>query len=78
MNDAQSFNSLPNIDPNDGLPFHHETFILGEKLYPCKHPLISGFTAVQMRTQPPLEKERRFIFNENFKFAKSTFNMTLL
>ena len=60
MNDAQSFNSLPigpNISPNVGLPFPRETFILGDKIHPCRYPLITGFTAAQMRTQPPIEIE---------------------
>ena len=60
MNDAQSFNSLPigpNISPNAGLPFPRETFIFGDKIYPCRYPLITGFTAAQMRTRPPIYRE---------------------
>ena len=47
MNDAQSFNSLHNIGPNGGLPFPPETFFLGDKIYPCRYPLITGITAAQ-------------------------------
>ena len=67
MNDAQSFNSLPDISPKAGLPFPRETFILGDKIYPCRYPLITGSTAAQIRTQPPLERERRLVFNEMLK-----------
>ena len=67
MNDAQSFNSLSDISPKAGLPFPRETFILGDKIYPCRYPLITGFTAAQIRTQSPLEIERRLVFNENVK-----------
>ena len=63
MNDAQSFNSLPDISPKTGLPFPRETLILGDKIYPCRYPLITGFTAAQISTQPPLERERRLVFN---------------
>ena len=67
MNDAQSFNSLPDISTKAGLPFPRETFILCDKIYPCRYPLITEFTAAQIRTQPPLERERRLVFNENVK-----------
>ena len=70
MNDAQSFNSLLNIGPNGSLPFPPKIFILGDKIYPCRYPLFTGFTAAQIRTQPPLERERRLIFNENVKIHR--------
>ena len=70
MNDAQSFNSLPNIGPNGDLPFPPETFILGDKIYPCRYPLITRFTAAQIRIQPPLVKERRLM-----KSTECTVNM---
>ena len=67
MNDAQSFNSLHDISPKAGIPFHRETLILGDKIYPYRYPLITGFIAAQIPTQPPLERERRLLFNENVK-----------
>ena len=67
MNDAQSSNSLLNIGPNGSLPFPTKILILGDKIYPCRCPIFAGFTAAQIRTQPPLEGERRLIFNEKVK-----------
>ena len=67
---TQSFNSFPGISHKAGLLFPRETFILCDKIYPCRYPLFTGFTAAQIRTQPPLERERRVIFNENVKIHR--------
>ena len=51
-NNAQTYNRMDNIGPSSDLDFPVECYLLADKAYPNGHPLMTPYTAVQVRRQP--------------------------
>lgn len=60
MNDAGQFLQLPRIGPNEPLPFPADCYILGDRGYANRYPIITPYRANQM--QPP-NVEDKVLFN---------------
>lgn len=51
-NDARILNFIPDIGPNSELEFPKECFILGDKIFPNKYPIMTPFRQNQIRMVP--------------------------
>lgn len=49
MNDAQTYQYLPSIGPDGVLPFPDDAWLLGDNIYPYRHPILTGFSRGQLR-----------------------------
>ena len=61
-NDATTFRQLPFIGPNEQLHFPPNNYLLADKIYPSRYPLITLFSAAQILRRPLYERAacRRF------------------
>lgn len=61
-NDATTFRQLPAIGPNEELDFPPNHYLLADKIYPSRYPLITPFSAAQILRRPLQERAvcRRF------------------
>ena len=64
MNDAQTFAQLPAIGPGIELDFPGDFWLLGDKIYPCRYPVLTQFRSNQIAARPPEERDGMRHFNE--------------
>ena len=55
-NDAVTFRQLPRIGPNEELDFPAEAYLLADKIYPSRYPLVTPFSAAQILRKPLNER----------------------
>jgi hypothetical protein len=58
LNDAQQYCRLPEIGGPE-LPFPDECFLLGDKIYPNRHPIVTPFTEQQINRRHVFERRCR-------------------
>ena len=58
QNDAQQFNSLPQIGYGLPLNFPEDCFILADKIYANKYPIVTPFKRQQLRAKPRRERRK--------------------
>ena len=52
-NDAQMYQIMDNIGPGADLDFPNGCYLLADKAYPNRHPLMTPYKDAQIRRQPP-------------------------
>lgn len=63
LNDAQQFTLMTRI--GDQLPFPEDCFLLGDKIYSNRHPIMTPYTQVQIRQRHGHERHRAIRVNRN-------------
>ena len=64
-NDAQTYQRMDNIGPGADLDFPDGCYLLADKAYPNRHPLMTPYKAAQIRRQPPHRQALCRRFNRN-------------
>lgn len=63
MNDAQQFALMSRIGPNEDLDFPPDLYILGDKIYPNRYPILTAFTAAQLARRHGMQLRKCLKFN---------------
>lgn len=51
-NDAQTFRLMETIGPGQQLDFPRNAYLLGDMIYPSRHPIVTPYSAAQITRQP--------------------------
>jgi hypothetical protein len=63
QNDAQCFMQLPEMAETGDLPFTDNLYLLADKIYPNRHPLLTPFTRPQINAGPAEQQEEMKLYN---------------